>query len=279
MDTKDKTDMNQKIIFLDLDGTLLNDQKDVTPGNRAAVDRALAAGHKVVIATGRPLVSAVEQAERLDLTAPGCYLIAYNGGILYDMGRREVLFQQTVPLDLVRQVFAEANRRGIHIQTYDDRDVLVEPRCDDYAVRRYCNIIHMEYQVIPGVEAVTEEPVKLLLIDLERRAPLENFRDWVIDWSDGALDSFFSSPYYLEVVRKGLNKGSAIRQMCELLGIPIENSIAVGDADNDLPMLRAAHVGAAMANATAEVKAAGNYVTRRDNNHDGVAEAIERFLL
>lgn len=279
MDTKDKTDMNQKIIFLDLDGTLLNDQKDVTPGNRAAVDRALAAGHKVVIATGRPLVSAVEQAERLDLTTPGCYLIAYNGGILYDMGRREVLFQQTVPLDLVRQVFAEANRRGIHIQTYDDRDVLVEPRCDDYAVRRYCNIIHMEYQVIPGVEAVTEEPVKLLLIDLERRAPLENFRDWVIDWSGGALDSFFSSPYYLEVVRKGLNKGSAIRQMCELLGIPIENSVAVGDADNDLPMLRAAHVGAAMANATAEVKAAGNYVTRRDNNHDGVAEVIERFLL
>ncbi len=271
--------MNQKIIFLDLDGTLLNDRKDITPGNRAAIDRALAAGHKVVITTGRPLVSAVQQAERLSLTDPGCYLIAYNGGILYDMGRRETLFQETVPLELVRQVFAEANRRGIHIQTYNDRDVLVEPRCDNYVVRRYCRIIHMEYQVIPSVEAVTEEPVKMLLIDLEHRAPLEAFRDWVIDWSDGALDSFFSSPYYLEIVRKGLNKGNAIRQMCGLLGIPIENSVAVGDADNDLPMLKAAQVGVAMANATAEVKAVGDYVTQRDNNHDGVAEVIQRFLL
>ncbi|MCC8075160.1 MAG: Cof-type HAD-IIB family hydrolase [Clostridiales bacterium] len=271
--------MNQKIIFLDLDGTLLNDRKEITPGNRAAIDHALAAGHKVVIATGRPLVSAVQQAEKLDLTTPGCYLIAFNGGILYDMGRREILFQETISLDLVRQVFAEANRRGMHIQTYNDRDVLVEPRCDGAAVRRYCDLIHMEYQVIPSVEAVTEEPVKMLLIDREDRAPLEAFRDWVIDWSDGALDSFFSSPYYLEIVRKGLNKGNAIRQMCALLGIPIENSCAVGDADNDLPMLRAAHVGAAMANATAEVKAAGNYITQRDNNHDGVAEVIERFLL
>ncbi|MCD8051689.1 MAG: Cof-type HAD-IIB family hydrolase [Clostridiales bacterium] len=271
--------MNQKIIFLDLDGTLLNDRKEITPGNRAAIDRALAAGHKVVIATGRPLVSAIQQAEKLSMTAPGCYLIAYNGGVLYDMGRREILFQETISLDLVRQVFAEANRRGLHIQTYNDRDVLIEPRCDGYAVRRYCDLIHMEYQVIPSVEAVTEEPVKMLLIDLEDRAPLEAFRDWVIDWSDGVLDSFFSSPYYLEIVRKGLNKGNAIRQMCALLDIPIENSCAVGDADNDLPMLRAAHVGAAMANATAEVKAAGNYITQRDNNHDGVAEVIERFLL
>ncbi|MCD7757153.1 MAG: Cof-type HAD-IIB family hydrolase [Clostridiales bacterium] len=271
--------MNQKIIFLDLDGTLLNDQKEITPGNRAAIDRALAAGHKVVIATGRPLVSAVQQAEKLELTTPGCYLIAFNGGILYDMGRREILFQETISLDLVRQVFAEANRRGMHIQTYNDRDVLVEPRCDGAAVRRYCDLIHMEYQVIPSVEAVTEEPVKMLLIDREDRAPLEAFRDWVIDWSGGALDSFFSSPYYLEIVRKGLNKGNAIRQMCALLDIPIENSCAVGDADNDLPMLRAAQVGAAMANATAEVKAAGNYITQRDNNHDGVAEVIERFLL
>lgn len=271
--------MNPKAIFLDLDGTLLDDAKQITADNRAAIGQALEQGHKVVIATGRPLVSAILQAQALELTAPGCYLIAYNGSVIYDMGAHRSIFQRTLPLEIVREVFAEANRLGIHIQTYDEQRVLVEPRCDDAAVRRYCDSIRMSYAILPDVHQLTREPVKALLIDYEHPDRLEHFREWLLTRFAGRLDSFFSCPYYLEVVNNGMSKGSALQRLCALLDIPLENSVAVGDAANDLAMIQAAHVGVAMANAIDEVKAASTYITRRDNNHGGVAEVIERFLL
>lgn len=267
-----------KALFLDLDGTLLNDRKEITPGNRAAIERALAAGHRVVITTGRPLVSAIEQARRLELTSPGCYLIAFNGGILYDMGARKVLFEETVPLDLVRAVYEEANRRELHIQTYDERRVLVEPRCDDDALRRYCANILMEYAVIPGVDALTREPAKLLVIDFEHKEPLLSFRDWVLERYGERLDSFFSCEEYLEIIPRGLSKGSALLQLAGRLGIPREHTVSAGDAANDLSMLEAAGIGVAMCNGTDEAKAAADAVTTRDNNHDGIAEVIEKYL-
>jgi hypothetical protein len=269
----------QKAIFLDLDGTLLNDQKEVTEENQNAIACMLEKGHKVVITTGRPLVSAIKQAEKLGLTTQGCYLIAYNGGVIYDTGNQKILFQKTIPLELVKKVFAEANRLGIHIQTYNDTDVLVEPRNDNANVRRYCQLINMEHQVIPSVEDLEQPPVKMLLINYEEASGLEQFRQWVLSWAEGQLESFFSCGQYLEVVATGLSKGNALLQLAELLGIPKENTVSVGDAANDLPMIKAAQVGVAMVNGTEEVKAVANYITVRDNNHSGVAEVIQKFIL
>lgn len=271
--------MEKKALFLDLDGTLLNDRKEITDGNRSAIRQALAQGHKVVITTGRPLSSAIQQAELLGMTSPGCYLIAYNGSTIYDMGQRSILFQKTLPLELVWQLFDEANRLGIHIQTYDDTDVLVEPRNNDPWVRRYCQLTRMAFHVIPDVRTLRQEPVKVLLIDFQSPAPLEAFQRRVLAQFSDRLDAFFSCGQYLEVVTTGLSKGSALKQLCQLLDVPLANSYAVGDAANDLSMIRAAGTGVAMVNGTDEVKAAAGYVTRRDNNHDGVAEVIEKFFL
>ena len=81
----------KKALFLDLDGTLLNDKKEITPGNYHAIRQALGEGHKIIIATGRPLASAIKQAERLGLTEKGCYVISFNGGVIFDMGNQEVI--------------------------------------------------------------------------------------------------------------------------------------------------------------------------------------------
>lgn len=271
-------DTNQKALFLDLDGTLLNDQKEITSGNRDAIRRALAAGHRIVITTGRPLLSAIDQAKRLDLTRPGCYLIAYNGGIIYDSGAKQVIFEQSIPLELVYPVFAEANQRNIHIQTYYKNSVLVEPRCYNDVVARYCQLIHMNYDVLPDIHELSEAPPKMLVIDYQHQAPLISFQDWVLTHYGDRLDSFFSCDQYLEIVPKGLSKGNALLQLAHLLGIPEEQTLAVGDAANDLSMIQAAHMGVAMCNGTEEVRAAANDVTTRDNNHDGIAEVIDKHL-
>lgn len=271
--------MNTKALFLDLDGTLLNDKKEITSGNRAAISKALDAGHKIIITTGRPLVSAIYQAKALNLDGPGCYLIAYNGGILYDTEHQKTISQVTIPVELVKLTFEEANRRNIHIQTYDDTRVLVEPRCDDNEVRRYCELINMTHRVIPDIHELDKEPVKMLLINYEDPSPLKEFRKWISTWADTLLDTFFSSNAYVEIVSKGLNKGNALRQMAALLHIPPENTVSAGDAQNDISMIQAAHTGICMCNGIDECKAVADYITKWDNNHDGIAEVIEKFIL
>lgn len=283
VETRQKADpcpcRSHKALFLDLDGTLLTDQKELTSGNYLAVQKALSLGHQIIIATGRPLASAILQAEALGLTGDGCYLIAYNGCTLYDSYRKRTIFSTALPLDLVCRVFEEAKRQDIHIHAYDEDAVVVEPRCDTPVAEEYCRRIQMKCKVIPDIHELKRNPEKLLIVDYERKEPLDRFREWIACALSDRLDSYYSSEHYVEIVPKGMTKGGALRQMAACLQIPMENTIAAGDAANDLSMLEAAAIGVAMKNAAPEVKAAADYITKRDNNHDGIAELIERYLL
>ena len=270
--------MEKRILFLDLDGTLLDDEKHISPGNRAALERALRAGHRVVITTGRALSSAKTQAGQLGLDGPGCYIIAFNGAVIYDCGAERVIDSLPLDMDAFFAVVDECNRRGVFVQTYEGEDVAVEPQNDNDTVRRYCSISRMRYRVVADLcRDLREAPPKALIADFDRRAPLEEMQQWIRDNLSDKIDCFFSSPYYLEVVRKGLNKGQAVIELCRRLDVPISNAIAVGDEANDLSMIRSAGIGVAMANGIDPVKQAADYVTERDNNHDGVAEVVERF--
>ena len=271
--------MEKKALFLDLDGTLLTDRKEITPGNRNAIERMLSLGHQVIITTGRPLVSALTQAERLGFNRPGCRLICFNGGILYDVYGKKMLEHSTLSLEDTFRLFDEANHRGIHIHTYDEESVLVEPLNDTYRVIRYCDTTLMHYRVIPDIRQLSRAPEKCFLIEYDEQERLDEFREWVLSWAGDRLAGVKSAPYYLEILPKDSNKGTALLKMAELLGIPVENTVSAGDAENDMAMILAAGTGAAMINGTPEVRAAADYVTERDNNHDCVAEIIERFIL
>lgn len=272
--------MEKKILFLDLDGTLLNDRKELTPGNRDAMEQAAARGHRLVITSGRPLKSTLIQAERMGLNGEGCYVIAYNGAVIYDCSRKKEIFRQTLALEDLYAVFDEANRQGVYIQSYDEKDtVLIEPHNDPAVAERYSSSIHLDFRVTDNIRTgLSVPPVKALMIDFENHAPLERMEKWVNETMAGRVNCFFSSRYYLETVPAGMNKGNAVRAMCRLLEVPVENTVAAGDEANDISMLQAAGIGAAMQNAVPEAKAAADYITERDNNHDGIAEIIERFL-
>lgn len=270
--------MKKRLLFLDLDGTLLNDAKQITHGNKEALERTLQRGHGVIIATGRPLKSALALARRLELDQPGCYTIAYNGAKVYDWSKQETIFSRTHEIPPVLRVFEKANKMGEHIQTYDAEDVLVEPRGDDEAVRRYCQMVGMTFRVIEDVRKdLKENPVKCLAINYEKKDGLLQMQDWIRE-NMPEMDCFFSCEQFLEIVPKGMNKGEAVKMLCNLLGVEIENAVAVGDAANDLAMLKAAGIGVAMCNGSNEVKAAADYITTRDNNHDGVAEVADKFF-
>lgn len=271
--------MEKRLLFLDLDGTLLDDTKRITAGNERALRRILEDGHGVIITTGRPLKSAMEQARALGLDKPGCYLIAYNGSLIYDWAREQKIFSQPLSFADVYRVFDMVNATGVHIQTYDEWDVLVEARCDDEEVRRYCELIHMDYRVIADVRKDLEQaPVKCLAIDFHDQTKLLQIQQWVRENMGESLACYFSCQYYLEIVPTGMHKGAAVRMLCELLDVPLAHTVAVGDAANDITMIETAGVGVAMANAIDEVKAVATYITERDNNHDAIAEVAERFF-
>ena len=271
--------MKKRLLFMDLDGTLLNDEKQITDGNRAALDRLLERGHGAIITTGRPLKSAMDQAHLLGMDRPGCYLIAYNGAVIYDWAQEKQIFSRSLPYSAVNRVVDLANARGEHVQTYDTWKVLVEKRCDDAAVRRYCGLIGMEFRVIEDVRAdLTEEPVKCLVINYAEKSGLLKIQDWIRENMGAEVDCFFSCDQYLEVVPKGMSKGEAVKMLSQMMDVEITETVSVGDAANDLSMIEAAGIGVAMANATQEVKAVADYITTLDNNHDGIAEVVERFF-
>ncbi len=271
--------MNKRLLFMDLDGTLLDDRKEITPGNRLALEQALERGHGVIITTGRPLKSALDQAHTLGMDKPGCLLIAYNGAVIYDWTEKKQIFSRTLSLDTINKIFDQVNPTGLHIQTYDTWAVLVERRCDDEAVRRYCSLIGMEFRVIDDVHTdLREEPVKILLIDFQEQTKLLNAQAWIRENMSRDVDCFFSCDQYLEVVPKGMSKGEAVRMLCRMMNVDISDAVAVGDAANDLSMIQTAGIGIAMANGTDEVKAVADYVTTRDNNHDGIAEVVSLYF-
>ena len=273
--------MDTKMIFLDLDGTLLNDKKELPEVNKNAIDAALKAGHKVLICTGRPLCSAIKLLPIFGLDKPGCYAITYNGGLIYDAGAKKAIYQKTLPLDQVKYVFEKAYAFGnVHIQTYTDECLICE--YDTKESQDYSRVTKTDRKVVKDIfeELNGQEPCKMLAIAYGcDRKHIEAFRESMMEYCEGKMDVCFSCYEYLEFMPAGINKGNAIRWMCDYMNISLENTIAVGDAENDITMIKTAGVGAVMKNAGDDIKKYGNYITEKDNNQGGVAEVIHKFML
>lgn len=266
-----------KILFLDLDGTLLTDDKKISEGNRNAIKNALDHGNYVIAVTGRHVESGRSVVKELGLTMSGCYMLAFNGSVFYDCSADRILKEQTIPVQHVYRLFEKAKDAGIYIQTYNRTEILTEKHTRELDL--YTKRTKMKYKVFPDMsQALDEEPHKVLLISLEGRQVLENFQYENAEWTEEILSSFLSCNEYLEYCPKGVDKGFAIEYLCRFLNIPMENTIAVGDELNDLTMIEKAHVGVAVANAVEQVKSVADYVTQNDNNHDAVAEVIEKFV-
>lgn len=270
----------KKILFTDLDGTLLNDDKQVSEGNRAAIQRLLDAGHYLVVSTGRPTKSGFQVVQRLGLTMPGCYMISYNGGTIFDCSKQEVWKEKTFPIELVKYLFDEADKYGVHIQTYGvDDKVLTTKNSEELRYYLEGNRNALDYEICNDVCAdLTKEPNKVLLISMSEEKLLQ-FRNEHQEQLARKCESTFSSRQLLEYLPAGVSKGNGVRTLCEMLNVDIKNAYAAGDERNDISMIQAAGVGVAMKNAVEEAKAVADYVTENDNNHDAIAEVIDKLML
>ena len=267
-----------RILFTDLDGTLLNDQKKVTSQTQKAIDNALAAGHKIVITTGRPLASGLTCAKETGLIKEGCYVIAFNGGQIYDPFHKKTIYGKTIPRETARYIFGEAVKRNLHIQGYSDTHVLSLKKSPE--LLRYVKGTGQPYKIVNTVEeAVPADMYKILAISYDDREGEDRFKEEVVDQLKETVHGFYSNDAYLEIVPQGISKGFAVKWMCQYLGIPIENSVAAGDAENDIEMLKCAGWSVCLKNGMDDVKAITDDITEYTSSEDGVGKYLLKNIL
>lgn len=266
-----------KLLFTDLDGTLLNNDSQVSPGTRAFLDEFLAAGNKLILSSGRPKNSVLEVKNNAGLSQPGILLCCYNGAQIYDCDSRRTIMAKRLPLAYVSYLQEQAAHHDLHIQTYRE-DAVVSP-ADDEEIRFYRIRIHLPLVVSPVLtDALTVGPYKMLAASLHDHSKLEAFRLGISDWSKGKIQTIYSNDLYLELFRQDAGKGNALRFLCDHFGVPLSDAYAAGDAQNDISMLQAAGTGIAMCNAAGQVKEAADIVTDWDNDQDGLVKLMQKLL-
>lgn len=266
-----------KLFFTDLDGTLLNSKGKISVGTKAALDRWVAAGNKLILNSGRPLDSILEVKRLGGLDYPGMLIAANNGSLIYDCDTSSTLHRFGIPFEHVSYIMDVARKRGVHCQTYTDTHIVCEKENEHLAF--YTNRIHLPYILTDDVISVLPEPPqKLLAIDINDHQNLEDLRQELLSWAKGKVEMLYSCNELMEFIHYESGKGNAIRTICEMLNVPTCDSLAAGDMNNDLSMIEAAGVGIAMKNATPLLKEMADVVTDEDNNNDGLASVLERFM-
>ena len=162
--------------------------------------------------------------------------------------------------------------------TYDDINVVSER--DTPELRKYCKAIMVPPVVVDdAVSYLKNDPIKVIVICHESRERLNAFREYMTAWCEDRVEMVFSSPILLEFANPKATKGLSVRFMCDHFNIPIEDSVAAGDEENDISMIEAAGTGVAMCNGTDITKDAADYITENDNDHSGIAEIIYKYIL
>ncbi|MDO4867670.1 MAG: Cof-type HAD-IIB family hydrolase [Clostridia bacterium] len=266
--------MKYKLIAMDLDGTLNNDRKTIDPPTRDALLAAQAAGVRLLLASARPLPGLYKERDLLDLASHRGLLMAYNGGTLADAGSGERLC--SFPMDAAEARWVLLALEALPVTPILDDGVrfYVADR-NGYKVQYECANNRMACVEIPRLaEALDFAPFKILMSVQPRE--IKAVQAKIAALLPPQLAVVQTAAFYLEVIPRSIDKGRGLRSACDALGIDPAETIAFGDSENDIPMLRAAGTGVAMANASEEVKAAADWVTL-SNNENGIAAALHHF--
>ena len=264
-----------EIIVLDLDGTLTNRDKVITPKTKEALLRIQRKGKKIVLASGRPTRGVMPLARELELDRYGSYILSYHGGMITDCRTGEIIFESLLPAEANSRIIELAEDERVDILTYEGDTIITNNRECPYGLLEQ-RINSMEILQVEDMKSyVTFQVPKFLLMDDG------DYLAMVEPRVKAALGSGFSvyrsEPFYLEVLPRGIDKAESLARLLEHIGMAREQMIACGDGYNDLTMIQYAGLGVAMENAVLPVRKAADFITR-SNNDDGVAYVVEKFM-
>ena len=263
-----------RAIALDLDGTLTNHDKVVTPRTRQALLKAQELGAIIILASGRPTYGIVPVAECLELEKRGGYILSYNGGNIVNAKTGEKLFSQFLPDAVIPILYKYAKEKNHALLGYAGNEIITEMPDDQY-VKEESRINKMNIRKVDNLlDALEPHPTKLLMTG--DPTDMIKAEEELVEILGEKMDIFRSAPFFLELVPKGIDKAQSLLRLLSKINLTPADLMAFGDGYNDLSMLKLAGVGVAMANAAPEVRADADYVTL-SNEEDGVAEALLHF--
>ena len=275
-----------KLLFLDIDGTLFGTDGKIRPSSIRAMKHAQEKGVTIILASGRDYTSLPwEQLKEVDIP----YVITCNGSAAYKTDTKECLYKECLDREEMTSVFSYILDRGIHLNVQMNGGNYTEKKCQDYiknmAVPDYVKeIIRNNCKALDDITGfIRENDVDILKVTLnfqmkddgeylnreETSRYLKQFPDIQV------VDGGFAN---LEFNKAGISKATGVQFLSEYMGVSVNDVIAIGDSENDIEMLKTAGTGIAMGNAVEEAKAAADDITS-SNDEDGVAKAIEKYLL
>lgn len=268
--------MGYKMVFSDMDGTLLWKGVHISVENSAAIRKAVDKGVDFVICTGRGVFGVEPHLRTLGLIGRKGYAICQNGAAVYDLRDMSLVLKQSFSPTLLKPVSDFARMLGdVELFYYDTGAFLCETLNAEVAA--YCKMMKTTPRLVSCPTEYEGELTKCLFSG--PRPQLEKIKAYAEELLGEQVNLFYSSQTYLEFVIKGVDKGTALEATAKKAGVELQDTIAIGDSDNDLPMILKAGLGVAMQNGESHVKAAADYVTTCNAEENGVAEVIEKFIL
>ena len=266
--------MKYKMIALDLDGTLNNDQKKITNRTKEALIAVQKKGVTVVLASGRPITGLKRECEALELEKYSGILLSYNGGKVVDATTKKVLYEKSLPKETAVRLLK-------HIEDYpvtpivDNGKDYVTTSKDEFMIEAESKLNNLGIMEVDNVAASVDfNPVKVLMA--APKEVLDPTIDKITEPFKQELSFVKSSPIFLEATMKGINKASSLQAVCDKLDIKPEEVIAFGDEKNDITMIQFAGLGVAMGNACETLKEIADEITL-SNNEDGIAHVLEKY--
>lgn len=266
-----------KLIAIDLDGTLLNNEKKISSGTRDVLIRAREKGVKIVLCSGRPIAGIKPYLDFLGLSDPGDYAITYNGGLVQKADTGEVLSEKILTRRDIQDLYSLSRQLGVPMN-FIDRDYVYCPLPPKGRPSLYGTVMN----ALPFIGATIDRLPGNLKINKVVYCTDQPYLDTAIRKIPGVFREKYSvlksRPILLEIMNKEVDKGKGLQALGSYLNIKPEEMMTCGDQENDLAMIRYAGIGVAMGNAISIVKDTAQFVTKK-NTEDGVAYAVEKFVL
>lgn len=267
--------MKYEMLVLDLDGTLTNSEKKITPPTREAIIEIQEAGKKVVLASGRPTPGITPLAEELHLKDYGSYILSFNGARIIDCRTGESIYNKTVPNNVIPEIYEMVKDYDVDLITYTDTEILsgIKPNQYTEIESRICNL---DIVSVDNFAEAIDFPVNKLLIPGDPSLTVE-LEKILKEKFHSFLNIYRSEPFFLEIMPQNIDKAHSLQKLLNSIGMTAEQMICCGDGYNDLTMIEYAGLGVAMENAQPIVKEKADYVTK-SNDEDGVLYVIDQFM-
>ncbi|CAK22067.1 Cof-type HAD-IIB family hydrolase [Listeria welshimeri] len=277
--------MTTQAIILDIDGTLLNDDKKISPETKKALITAQQNGVKLILASGRPTTGMHLYAEQLEMETYHGLLVSYNGAKVVDCQTKEELFNQTLTIAEGKAVLEHMKQFEVKVMIDKDDYMYVNNVYDCYIPYKGEEINIIQYESRGGNFKLCEKEDLAAFLDYRINKILtagdpdymqKNYQAMMAPFKN-TLNCVFTADFYFEFTAKNIDKAKALDTVLTPMGIHAENIIAFGDGHNDITMVKYAGTGIAMDNAVPELKAVANSITL-SNNKDGIAHVLNNFI-